>query len=282
MRVRRVLLVTKKTAYAMLRGAHRFEETADLRIAHEEHKLSLRMVRQALKMRDIEVDEHVVGRPLPQNGHDLVITVGGDGTLLEASHTVRNKTPVLGVNSAPTFSVGFLTCCRAPTFGDVLDAMISRRVKPMPVHRLAVAIGRKQLKEPVLNDVLFCHESPAQTARYHLASPEGEETQRSSGVWISTAAGSTAALRSAGGLALSLEEERFAFVVREPYAPPGSQVNMTRGTLAKDAVLKITCHLNEARVFIDGAHRQYPVAFGQVVTFRRHRAPLFLVRPVKK
>lgn len=33
---------------------------------------------------------------------DLVITVGGDGTLLQASHFIDDSVPVLGVNSDPT------------------------------------------------------------------------------------------------------------------------------------------------------------------------------------
>lgn len=33
---------------------------------------------------------------------DLVITVGGDGTLLQASHFLDESVPVLGVNSDPT------------------------------------------------------------------------------------------------------------------------------------------------------------------------------------
>ena len=33
---------------------------------------------------------------------DLVVTVGGDGTLLQASHFMDDSIPVLGVNSDPT------------------------------------------------------------------------------------------------------------------------------------------------------------------------------------
>lgn len=33
---------------------------------------------------------------------DLVVTIGGDGTLLQASHYMDNSIPVLGVNSDPT------------------------------------------------------------------------------------------------------------------------------------------------------------------------------------
>ena len=35
---------------------------------------------------------------------DLVITVGGDGTLLRASHFLDSSIPILGVNSDPTCS----------------------------------------------------------------------------------------------------------------------------------------------------------------------------------
>jgi NAD+ kinase len=286
-KIGRVLLVGKRTAAALLRAARRAEagresSASELRLAHEQHRSSLRMVRTALLARGVEVVDHVPGRAAPRGRFDLVISVGGDGTLLEASHIVRDRTPVLGVNSAPTFSVGFLTGCRAPTFGDTLDALRAGRMTARDVHRLAVTIGRRKLVEPVLNDVLFCHENPAQTTRYTLITPDGEEAQRSSGIWVSTAAGSTAALRSAGGRALALDDDHFAFAVREPYAPPGSAVRLAHGVLARDAVLRVVCELAEANLYIDGAHRQYSVRFGEVVTFRRHPSPLSLVRPPPK
>lgn len=38
----------------------------------------------------------------PIHSVDLVITIGGDGTLLQASHLMDDSIPVLGVNSDPT------------------------------------------------------------------------------------------------------------------------------------------------------------------------------------
>ena len=46
---------------------------------------------------------------------DLVVAVGGDGTLLAASHNVVDV-PILGVNSAPGHSVGFFCAAKRPTF----------------------------------------------------------------------------------------------------------------------------------------------------------------------
>ena len=41
---------------------------------------------------------------------DLVITVGGDGTLLRASHFLDSSVPILGVNSDPTCPKE-VSCC---------------------------------------------------------------------------------------------------------------------------------------------------------------------------
>jgi NAD+ kinase len=41
-------------------------------------------------------------------GFDLVIALGGDGTVLHASHQI-GPTPMLAINSAPEHSVGYLT-----------------------------------------------------------------------------------------------------------------------------------------------------------------------------
>ena len=38
----------------------------------------------------------------PIHDFDLVVTIGGDGTLLQASHFMDDSIPVLGVNSDPT------------------------------------------------------------------------------------------------------------------------------------------------------------------------------------
>lgn len=38
----------------------------------------------------------------PIHNVDLVISIGGDGTLLQASHSMDDSVPILGVNSDPT------------------------------------------------------------------------------------------------------------------------------------------------------------------------------------
>lgn len=292
MKVRRAMLIVKETPFDRLQRTKKKSDKAMRQLleqrhgsmvaferAHHEHLGSLKRVREELIGRDITFEEQLNTPSKQITGVDLVISVGGDGTLLQASHGVRQKTPVLGVNSAPAYSVGFLTCCRAPTFARSLDDLIEDRVEPHVVQRLRVHIGRRALREPVLNDVLFCHDNPAVTTRYRLITPDGEEVQRSSGAWIATPAGSTAALRSAGGEAMPLEAKKFAYIIREPYAPPGSSVRLQGGELGESQKLAFESRVDTASVYLDGSHRRYTVPFGTVVTFSLHKQPLLLVRP---
>lgn len=291
MRIRRALVIVKQTALSKIdrgrsRGVTRMrklmaeeDQSVDrIQPAHDEHLASLIRVRAELRKRKIDFVERT---RLPERrirGYDLVITVGGDGTLLSASHAVRSSIPIFGVNSAPSFSVGFLTGATAEQFGPMLSHLARGSMQPLIVQRLRVRLGQRTIAAPVLNDVLFCADNPAVMTRYRLTWPDGEELQRSSGVWISTPAGSTSALASAGGPALPLAAKQFAFFVREPYSPPGSSVRLRTAVLSEKGTLSIECRILDASVFLDGSHRRFPVPFGETVSFGLHPQPLRLVR----
>src|SRR6185369_17166966 len=128
----------------------------------------------------------------------FVVSVGGDGTFLEASHHVR-KIPIFGVNSDPGQSVARLSGSRLENFPKILDGYLKGRIKPVLVSRLEFFINGKKSPWLALNDLLICTLNPAGTSRYILRTKTWAEEQMSSGLWIGTAAGSTAALLSAGG-----------------------------------------------------------------------------------
>ncbi len=295
MNITRVLVVAKRSSYAKLsrkkdrstarvRRLLKDEDAAVERIrqSHDAHVASLKQVRTALSERGIDfVIRHAPPRSIIE-GFDLVLPVGGDGILLAVSHAVRNHTPILGVNSAPGFSVGSLSGCLAENLGETLEAIEEGRIQPVEVQRLRVKVGKKTLPEPVLNDVLFCADNPAVMARYLLMWPEGRELQRSSGVWVATAAGSTAALASSGGPALPLVSKQFALRVREPYAPPGESVRLACAVLDQHHRLSIQSRMFHASIFLDGSHQRYSVPFGETVSFSLHARPLSLFRGPKR
>ncbi|MCA9550970.1 MAG: NAD(+)/NADH kinase [Myxococcales bacterium] len=288
----RALVVMKRTALSRLKqspdaGSRRMlelmaeadESVAGIRAAHMEHVASVDRVRETLRRLEVDFKETHDLPKRPIKDVDLVIAVGGDGTALAVSHAVRDGAALLAVNSAPSFSVGHLTGATAETFEERLLEFMKGKLRPLTVQRLNVRIGRRALPEPVLNDVLFCADNPALMTRYKLTWPDGEELQRSSGVWVSTPAGSTGALASAGGPILPLTARQFAFYVREPYSPPGETLRVRSAVLVKEDVLHIECRIHGASVFIDGSHRVHEVPFGETVSFTLDDRPLYLVRP---
>src|SRR5262245_45108341 len=87
--------------------ARRDAAVAPLRASHEEHESTVREVKEALDAVGADIAfVHRTGEPFGAEGLSLVVTVGGDGTLLNASHYV-DSVPILAINSAPSHSVGF-------------------------------------------------------------------------------------------------------------------------------------------------------------------------------
>jgi NAD+ kinase len=131
----------------------------------------------------------------------------------------------------------------------------------------------------VLNEALFCHASPAATTRYVLTLRSGSgraiasEEQKSSGIWVGPPAGSTAALRSAGGRILPLEARRLQFVVREPYQREGQQIQLRKRVLDAKSAVEIISKTRRGRLFLDGEPAD-PVELGDDLQFSLSDEPL--------
>ncbi len=206
----------------------------------------------------------------------LVVTVGGDGTLLAASHAIGD-TPVLAINSAPEYSVGFFCAGRLGNVETTLSRALSGELRTVPLRRMRVARNGQLVNPRVLNEALVCSASPAATTRYLLAHRGALEEQKSSGIWIGPAAGSTAAQRSAGGRVLPLTSDKLQFVVREPYTPAGESLRFARGLVNPDEELIVHMKTADGRVFVDGPHEVHPVTLGDTLTFQVSDEPLHVV-----
>jgi len=208
------------------------------------------------------------------------LTVGGDGTVLHASHSIGD-TPVLAINSSPSTSVGYFTCGDATDFSDILDKTLSGELKTTKLYRMMVKVNGEVDNSRVLNDVLFSHDCPASTTRYILRKGDESEAQMSSGVWISTAAGSTAALRAAGGKVMRVGSRMIQFAVREPGPSGGAEEfrrpKMVRGFAKKDETLIIRSKTSSSKLYIDGPHVVASVEYGDIITFSSGCCPLQLL-----
>jgi NAD+ kinase len=203
----------------------------------------------------------------------LIVTVGGDGTLLAASHHV-NEVPLLGVNSAPRYSVGFFCAARGKEVPTMLRRALEGKLPSVKLSRMAVAINGQRRSSRVLNEALFCHAIPAATSRYIVRYGDDTEEQRSSGVWVGTAAGSTAATRSAGGKVLPFASRNLQLVIREPYAESKRTVHLNHIIFDPTESLELLSKMEDARLYLDGPYRQIPVGLGDRVIFSVSDEPL--------
>lgn len=206
---------------------------------------------------------------------DLVISIGGDGTALGSSHYIT-RGAMLGVNSAPSDSVGHFCHSHRKNFAQRFEAILRGDWQQTRLARLAIFIDEKQIPELALNDVLIAHDCPAATTRYILQIGATQEEQRSSGIWIATAAGSTAGIKSAGGKVMPRHSQKIQYLVRELYREPNRQYGLVRGMIASDAEIVVASKMQESHIYVDGARTAYPFPFGTRVKIRRAEFPLQL------
>jgi NAD+ kinase len=271
----RVLVIYKKSVYRTHVQERRASRVRELLREHQRHSETLRLVRETLKDLGARATFRFRREVGATFGYDLVVTVGGDGTLLWVSHAV-GETPVLCINSAPRDSVGFFAGASASNVQERLAAALRGRLPATELQRVAVSVDGRVVETRVLNDLLLCHENPAAMSRYTLQHGRRHEDHKSSGVWIGPAAGSTAAQRSAGGKVLPPRSRLVQYVVREPY-DPREAYRLTRGLVRPGERLAILSRMHEARLYVDGPYRTYRVRLGETVTVSLGPEPLTLL-----
>jgi NAD+ kinase len=207
-------------------------------------------------------------------GARFVVTVGGDGTLLATAHWVTGAA-LLGVNSAPRSSVGYLTVTRRASAARILAQIARGAFKPQKVARLDIELDGQALP-PALNDVLLAHEQPAATSRYRLRLGRRVEEHRSSGLWIATAAGSTAGIHSAGGEVMPLGAQRLQFRARELYRSRGETPILASGFVEPEEKLIVESAMAAGWLYPDGARMAVRFPFGARAVFRVAAHPLRL------
>jgi NAD+ kinase len=248
--------------------------------AHEAHESAMERVGALFAERGLDATWCHELDGVDPGEYELVVTVGGDGTVLHASHKI-DETPVLAVNSSPHTSVGFFTACGVEGLAGILDPVLRGEVQPTRLFRMEVRVGGEVVNDRVLNDVLFCHDCPASTTRYVLSLRGRSEDQVSSGVWVATAAGSTAAIRAAGGRRMQAGSGRLQFAVREPGPCGGAEdyrvPTVTHGFIEQGETLELRSRATAARIYLDGPHVDFPVGFGDTVTFAGSSRPLNLL-----
>lgn len=203
-------------------------------------------------------------------GIDIVISLGGDGTALSASHYLEDK-PLLAVNLNPKKSEGALTTISFAELEKKLGE-IKREIKTENLERIEVFINNKKLDMLALNDVFIANEKAYLMSRYKLRFNDEEEEQKSSGLIFSTGTGSTAWFKSAGGVPFSAQSKHIKMIAREPYLRRLSSFSLVRETIKSDDKIEIEV-LCPSILVIDSI-REYKLREGDKVRIKISDKPL--------
>lgn len=289
MKIKNVLVLYKKSAYKIYfqdrsefvnrhkssivkKEIHRFKK------ADQQHYAALKRVNTELLSRGIKFSESYRGRKIDYSPYDVVVTVGGDGTFLEAARNCE-KQIVIGVNSSPEFSVGRYCQTSSQNFGFYLDKLLSGNCSLASYHRLRLKIDSRRDSVDVLNDLLICHKNPAVLCRYLLKAGGISEEQRSSGMWISTATGSSGAIKSAGGRRLKPLDKKMQYLPRELYFSKDRKYQSRGGVLNSRQKIKITSLMRRGMIYVDGAHLSLPFNYGDEAAVSISPSPIRTIKP---
>jgi NAD+ kinase len=144
---------------------------------------------------DLEVDE----ASLP-DGADLLVVLGGDGTILSTARLVAGRVPILGVNVGGLGFLAEIPLRDLPNaLADAVDGAMSIDVRAMLEAEIA-GPGGSRVRAVALNDMVVAKTGVARVIHV-TTSVNGEHlaTYPADGVIVATPTGSTAYSLSAGG-----------------------------------------------------------------------------------
>lgn len=247
----------------------------DYELEHETFHHSLERVIESLRQ---ELKIRVVERKYVPNflfsEKDLVVVVGQDGLMANAAKYVKGL-PILGVNPDTERYDGTLLPFNVNNFESGWRNVLGSQATFREVT-LAEASTNDGQKLLAFND-FFIGPSSHTSARYMITHAGKSEEQSSSGIIVSTGAGSTGWLSSVLNMAngvthtfgnspngsrlsfsLPWDTNRLAFVVREPFRSKHSGVDLSAGLIAQSEKLILESHMpSDGIIFSDGIEADF-------------------------
>ncbi len=205
---------------------------------------------------------------------DLLVVLGGDGTLLSVTRGPIDGTPILGINMG---TLGFLTEHPAEQLFPMLHAAVEGRATLEKRERLEVTVdtpGRPETTHSVLNDVVI---NKSAVARMLVLSMHVDEQFvsrfKADGLIVATPTGSTAYNLSAGGPILYPTLDVLAITPICPHTLTNRPI-----ALSLDSVIEIRLESMSEEVFLtlDG-QQGFPLTTRDLVRVRRCSDPVYLI-----
>ena len=221
-------------------------------------------------------------RPLPQEmkGADLMVTFGGDGTILHlAKLAALNKLPVLGINMGGLGFIAELEAGELDTLRKLKDWDFETESRMM-LDVSVIRDGKQIYTNLGLNDAVI-REGPISHVIHLKISSDGRHLAdiAGDGVIISTPTGSTAYSLSAGG---PVVEPVAQTMVVCPICTPN--MRFSSYVLSPEHVLTVELERNGRKpvyLFVDES-RAFPLKADDQILVRRSKYAMKLVRLTEK
>jgi NAD kinase len=246
------------------------KEDIDFQLLENEDDVYRDAVSRVTRDLDLGVPVQVIDRSFIPN-YDFsmstaVVVLGQDGLVANAAKYVGDA-PIIGVNPDPARFDGVLLPFQLPGVRNALRTVLAgqQRIRKVTLAEVKLQDGQQML---AFNDFFIGVRSHV-SARYKITVKGRSETHSSSGVLISTGAGSTGWMSSifnmAGGIAtargqkpieplrLNWDAPQLLWAVREPFISCTSQAGLVCGTLEGNAQMEVESMTPEnGVVFSDG------------------------------
>ncbi len=287
MLIKKIVVIYKKSNLENLKNSglwNKIKETKfplleKIILAHEKHRTSIQNLKKILKDQNIFYEFYDRNDSFLVKGDtNLLVSLGGDGTFIHCAH-YNLDIPLLGINSAPGDSVGHYCKFSIPDDLDQIQSFfrsVSKEIpQPKKIDCLQAYLNNKPINIPILNDALITEASPAEVSSYLIDYSQKTEWHKSSGVWITTHSGSTAAYHSAGGRPFHLynqeKKRQYGFWVRELY---GKDNTLQNGLICEESNFRIISNMLNGMIYIDGFRIKFNFLLGSVLNFKFHNQPL--------
>jgi NAD kinase len=203
---------------------------------------------------------------------DLILVIGQDGLVANSAKYVKGQ-PIIGINPDAERYDGVLLKHSPKNLKEVLKNVVKNNfeVKKVTLAKATLHDGQSLL---AFNDFYIGADSHV-SSRYTIEFNGKKERQSSSGIIVSTGAGSSGWLSSIFNMAnninhykntnkknfntiLDWDDEKLVFAVREPFRSKMSQTDIGFGIITKQQELKIESNMpTKGVIFSDGIEADF-------------------------
>ena len=215
----------------------------------------------------------IYGQSIEADGTEsLLLCLGGDGTLLEGVHRLRDKSmPVAAINFG---HLGFLTSATRDDVEELFEHISERKLKFQKRTMLEVVWGEGKEALKALNEVAVQRLEATMVKIETRVDSQLVAQYNGDGVIVSTPTGSTAYSLSAGGPVVAPECGCFLLT---PLAP--HNFGMRPVVLPDSAEISLTINARHGRAMLSIDNTTYTVENGTQIEIRRAGEHILLAVP---